>query len=580
MLASGPGRSSARSLAYDTDTSSPMAEIDPSPLPLPSEMRLLLRCVRWPLLEEDAAAIRVLAAADDVDWTFFLVLCGHHRVTPLVYRALSAAAAAAPPSAMATLKAAATENALSVFRYLTETRRLCDLLEQGGVPVRVLKGVPLSQRVYADPSVRDVGDIDLLIPPGMDETADRILLTDGFRRNDPEAPLTPRRRQSWRRHGKDYTYRAERHDFEVDLHWRLFRNPHMPGNALADSNGAPSEQIHLGETALAILPIDRSFLYLCVHGALDGWFRFKSLVDISALWRSFPEDQRSALADQAHAYGILPELAAALRLALEFELLGPDALTPAMQLQTASREARWILDYVRTQHRLQRFQPTQDGAGSWPLKRYELGLRRGLGYRIEIVRRILLRPRVWARFNLPDFLFPLYNLLSPVEWLLFHRWISSPGGAYMRRSTWSRWRALSPSRRWLLVEAFAALLAARCALVLLPVRWIFRWLERPLRQPAVPAGDSDIVERIRWAVLTIARYGPLSFVCFPQALAAHAMLRRRRIGSIMHYGVRRSADRQMRAHTWLEVDHRMLLGGESAVLFAPIHSAGTGGERL
>jgi hypothetical protein len=57
------------------------------------------------------------------------------------------------------------------------------------------------------------------------------------------------------------------------------------------------------------------------------------------------------------------------------------------------------------------------------------------------------------------------------------------------------------------------------------------------------------------------------------------MLRRRGIRSIMHYGVRRSADRQMRAHTWLEVDHRMLLGGESAMLFAPIHSTGTGGEQ-
>jgi hypothetical protein len=56
------------------------------------------------------------------------------------------------------------------------------------------------------------------------------------------------------------------------------------------------------------------------------------------------------------------------------------------------------------------------------------------------------------------------------------------------------------------------------------------------------------------------------------------MLRRRGIRSIMHYGVRRSADRQMRAHTWLEVDHRMLLGGESAMLFAPIHSTGAGTE--
>jgi hypothetical protein len=551
-------------------------------------MRLLLRCARWPLLEQDLAAIRPLAAAKDLDWTFFLLLCSHNRIGPLVYRALSTAGAAAPASAMATLKAAATENALSVFRYLTETRHFCDLLAQAGVPVRVLKGVPLSQQIYSDPSLRDVGDIDLLIPPGMEETADYILLAEGIRRNDPEAPLTPRRRQSWRRHGKDYTYRPERDDFEVDLHWRLFRNPHMPGNALADPATAATESIHLGETVLAVLPLDRSFLYLCVHGALDGWFRLKSLVDISALWRGFPEEQRTALADQAQAYGILPEMAAALQLAQEFELLEPDALTPAMQLETGSREARWILDYAHTQHLSQHFQPTQDRAGSWPLKRYELGLRRGFGYRMEIVRRILLRPRVWARFDLPDFLFPLYTLLSPVEWLLFHRGVPPASGARARRSSerrssarrgsWNRWRTLPAAKRCLLVEAFATLLAARGALVLLPVRWIFRWLERPLRKPADSAGDSQIAERIRWAVLSIARYGPVSFVCFPQALAAHAMLRRRRIGSIMHYGVRRSADRRMRAHTWLEVDHRMLLGGESAVLFTPIHSTGASRE--
>jgi hypothetical protein len=555
-----------------------MAEKAQSAFPLPSEMRLLLQCARWPLLEADCADVRTLVAANDIDWKFFLILCGHHRVMPIVYRALSAAAVEMPAFAIATLKARATENALGVFRYLTETRRVCDLLQRAGVPARVLKGVPLSQRVYSDPSVREVGDIDLLIAAGMEETADNVLLSDGFHRNDPAARLTPRRRRSWRKHGKTYTYRTERNDFEIDLHWRLFRNPHMPGNALADSGTMSGEQIRLGDTSLAVLPIDRAFLYLCVHGALDGWFRFKSLVDVAALWQSFPDEQRTALADQARRYGILPEMAAALKLAQELELLLPGALSAAMQLQAGSREARWILDYVRTQHLAQRFQPTQDGAGSWPLKRFELGLRRGLAYRIEIARRVLLRPRVWERFDLPDFLFPLYALLSPIEWVLFHRWISPAGVARRRRNPWNRWRVLSASKRWLLVEAFATLLAARCSLVLLPVRWIFRWLERPPRHPVV-AETPDIVENTRWAVLTVARYGPLSFVCFPQALAAHAMLRRRGIRSIMHYGVRRSADRQMRAHTWLEVDHRMLLGGESAMLFAPIHSTGTGGEQ-
>jgi hypothetical protein len=147
----------------------------------------------------------------------------------------------------------------------------------------------------------------------------------------------------------------------------------------------------------------------------------------------------------------------------------------------------------------------------------------------------------------------------------------------MRRSPWNRWHALPASKKWLLLEAFGSLAVARCALVLLPARWIFQWLESPVHGIASGprSADPDVIEPVRWAVLTVARYGPVSFVCFPQALAAHAMLRRRGIASIMHYGVRRSADRRLRAHTWLEVDHRMLLGGESALLFAPIHSTNT-----
>ena len=197
----------------------------------PSELRLLLLCTRWPV-GDGAEEIREHVASGDVDWDYFLSLCRHHRVVSLVYRGLSAAAAPVPEPTLAALRAAANENAVSVFRYLSETRRLCDLLEQAGVPVLVLKGVPLSQAVFGDASVRDVGDIDLLIAPQAEETADRILIADNFFRNDPSAPLTPRRRLSWQRHGKDYTYRSNRDDFEIDLHWRLFRNPHMPGNAL------------------------------------------------------------------------------------------------------------------------------------------------------------------------------------------------------------------------------------------------------------------------------------------------------------------------------------------------------------
>ena len=252
-----------------------------------------------------------------------------------------------------------------------------------------------------------------------------------------------------------------------------------------------------------------------------------------------------------------------------------------MQLQTGSREAQWILEYARSQHLAHRFQPTQEKAGSWQLKRYEFGLRRGLDYRVrDPAARSAAAAYVGALRSAGYSCSRCIHCSARWSGFCFTGKVAAAGKARVRRRSWDRWRSLPFAQKRLLLEAFATLLVARVSLALLPVRWIFRWLERPLRHPAVtgqrdaPHRPAGVVERIRWAVLTVARYGPLSFVCFPQALAAHAMLRRRGVGSVMHYGVRRSADRQMRAHTWLEVDNRMLLGGESALLYAPIHSTG------
>ena len=50
----------------------------------------------------------------------------------------------------------------------------------------------------------------------------------------------------------------------------------------------------------------------------------------------------------------------------------------------------------------------------------EFEMYRGLRYRIDLAVRSLFRPRVWQRFPLPDALFPLYALLSPLDWCAFH----------------------------------------------------------------------------------------------------------------------------------------------------------------
>lgn len=104
-------------------------------------------------------------------------------------------------------------------------------------------------------------------------------------------------------------------------------------------------------------------------------------------------------------------------------------------------------------------------------------------------------------------------------------------------------------RDWALAsEAFASLVAARLTLMVVPFPVLARRLSAPLhnRRPAAAA----IPRRIGWAVSAVSRHSPIRFVCFPQALAARAMLHRRGIPATLHYGVAMN-ESKVSAHVWL-----------------------------
>ena len=130
-----------------------------------------------------------------------------------------------------------------------------------------------------------------------------------------------------------------------------------------------------------------------------------------------------------------------------------------------------------------------------------------------------------------------------------------------RRGWGRRLRELSWARLGLLAEAFGWLLAARAALAVLPVRWLLGQ-----RRSGAAVGNP---EEVAWAVLAVARRSPIKFVCFPQCLAAAAMLARRGAGSRLHYGVRREQGR-LKTHTWLEVGGQVVVGGEMAAQYTEL----------
>jgi hypothetical protein len=128
---------------------------------------------------------------------------------------------------------------------------------------------------------------------------------------------------------------------------------------------------------------------------------------------------------------------------------------------------------------------------------------------------------------------------------------------------------------WMLAaEALMLLAGFRVALAVMPVRRIIGAVARGQGNEATAADDTSqtrlTTRRVQWAVSAAARHSVVEFVCFPQALAGYAMLRRRGVPSTLMYGVARSVEGELLAHTWLMVGDEIVLGGEAAQKFTAI----------
>ena len=124
--------------------------------------------------------------------------------------------------------------------------------------------------------------------------------------------------------------------------------------------------------------------------------------------------------------------------------------------------------------------------------------------------------------------------------------------------------------RLLLAEALATLAAASLAIRLLPFRRVASAAGRA--RPARASADARLLARVRWSVDAWGRRVPWRAVCFQRGLAAHWMLRRRGIASVLHYGVAQVADEGLAAHVWVSVGRTVVTGGGEAPRFARLAS--------
>jgi hypothetical protein len=126
-----------------------------------------------------------------------------------------------------------------------------------------------------------------------------------------------------------------------------------------------------------------------------------------------------------------------------------------------------------------------------------------------------------------------------------------------------RFLALPSADRLLLLQALCTVIVVRLALWILPPRHA---MSRALRVQQWYVGARSNtgwpVDRIAWAVRAVSPLVPMA-TCLTQALATQLLIARNGGASRLGIGVARDERGEFRAHAWVEVGDRVVIGGGS-----------------
>lgn len=508
--------------------------------PPPSDDRVLSRD---PAPSDEQALLNV------ADWDGLATLARRHRVAGLFLHGIEGRPALndLPLAALRQVRDRARRRAAQRLLALKE---IVDCLAVANVPCLVLKGLPLSQRLYGHPWTRESVDIDVLVSPAAFGTAARALNASGWR----SPPGARRRRRVSRRHSKHRTLVGTAG--RLELHWRLFSNPEFLDASFDFQRlHAGRTEVEIGAVPFPVLNRVDDLLYTVGHGVREGWAGPKWLCDAAVALSSTARDPQELRDVQTRFREARLERALASVLLLCRRAFHLDVPVEPTEGFKAGRRAAWAAGRV-----------CDRWAKSGP---------RGVAEQARVKAGAILLKRGFR---------PAVGELASVAFTRLDR-LARRRPRIDAAVVFAR---ASGSTKAMAVEAAALLLLARLLVKYVPFGRYKKWMvtgeeivargladgeSATAARPPIRPTERAVPRKVGRVVRDVAERVPFEAVCLPQAMAAQWMLRRRGLSSRLVIGARRRPGEDLELHAWLLSDGKGVVGHQEAETYAAFPSA-------
>jgi hypothetical protein len=231
-------------------------------------MKLILNIARR---EVDAEQLRLLMR-QEIDWENVIAIAYAHGLLPLLHEHVATAAAdLVPAHVLSRLKRESVANSQNVLHLTGKQLRVYKLFKENNVPAALFKGPLLAQMAYGEMSLRQAGDIDLLINR-RDFTQARVLLESLGYEMTPR--LTPAQLSSHLNNHCEIQFMRDEWLTVVDLHWDLAPRSFVFGVKPEDVMSR-LQSVSLAGAEVETFGAEDLLLYQAMHGAKHLWRRLE-----------------------------------------------------------------------------------------------------------------------------------------------------------------------------------------------------------------------------------------------------------------------------------------------------------------
>ena len=269
-----------------------------------TEHEVLFRIARRELDEEQGEIVRRLLPQVE-DWNHLLAMASYHGLVPLLHKHLcSTGADLTPVNVLSSLKLQSVANTQNVLHLVGKQLKLYRQLKQNRIAVAVFKGSVLAQMAYGDMSLRQAGDIDVLISRRDFDRTRRVLEALGYQMTPS---LTGAQLASHLASHCEIQFVRDDWFTVVDLHWALAPKT-FTFKVDTDALLSRLQTVEVAGAEIETLATEDLIVYLSMHGAKHLWRAVEWISSLGELIRSAEAiswDLVVQRAAQAHATRML-----------------------------------------------------------------------------------------------------------------------------------------------------------------------------------------------------------------------------------------------------------------------------------